>query len=97
MDTVDPRLLQAGPSSPPTPTPVPTKLKLTIPSLKALRERADSTKGKPSPIIESPVSKRPPRPPKLKPLKEVLAIVISKIKKCVAFASASTALFCIEY
>ena len=77
METVDPRMLQAGPSSPPS-----TKLKLTIPSLKTLRERADSVKSKQSPVIETPLSSKKQRPPKLKPLKEVLAVLISKIKKC---------------
>ncbi|VDB98086.1 unnamed protein product [Peniophora sp. CBMAI 1063] len=61
------------------PEPGPSKLTLKIPSLKALREakKSGSRSGIGSPINSS----KAPRPQKLKPLKEVLMGLITKIKK----------------
>ena len=62
-----------------SPAPGPSKLTLKIPSLKALREakKSGSRSGISSPINSS----KAPRPQKLKPLKEVLMGLITKIKK----------------
>ncbi|THH15407.1 hypothetical protein EW146_g5058 [Bondarzewia mesenterica] len=64
---------QAGPSS--------SGLTLVIPSLKALKEL--KKKGK---TLEDVDVKKTPRPIKLKPLKEVLTTLITKIKKKDAYA-----------
>ena len=69
-------------------------MKLVLPSLKRLQaEKSKKGKARVDPISYSPsyptpvedvieiVDKRPPRPPKLKPLKEVLLGLISRIKK----------------
>ena len=86
MDSIDPRLIQASgtpsgrdtPSSAAAATPT---LTLTIPSLKALKERVRRLKE--SPLLEDAGvrAKKPVRPPKLKPLKEVLTKLITQIKK----------------
>ncbi|KAI0067475.1 hypothetical protein BV25DRAFT_1819823 [Artomyces pyxidatus] len=63
---------QAGPSS--------SGLTLVLPSLKALQElKAKKQKG--SPLSQESAVKKIPRPVKLKPLKEVLTSLITKIKK----------------
>lgn len=54
-------------------------LTLVLPSLKALKQL--NAKKKNSPLLESTPVKKVPRPVKLKPLKEVLTSLISKIKK----------------
>ena len=57
-------------------------LTLVLPSLKALKEL--NAKKKSSPLLEQPTStsvKKNARPIKLKPLKEVLTSLITKIKK----------------
>ena len=54
-------------------------LTLVLPSLKALKEL--NAKKRNSPILESTPVKRVSRPIKLKPLKEVLTSLITKIKK----------------
>ena len=103
--SIDPRLLHGGPDadvdidSPvveddsnthmePAPEPGPSKLTLKIPSLKALREakKSGSRSGFGSPIN----SNKAPRPQKLKPLKEVLMGLITKIKKCALLYLSST-------
>ena len=103
--SIDPRLLHGGPDadvdidSPvveddstthmePAPEPGPSKLTLKIPSLKALREakKSGSRLGFGSPIN----SNKAPRPQKLKPLKEVLMGLITKIKKCALLYLSST-------
>ena len=67
-------LSQPGPSS--------SGLRLLIPPLKALKE-LNSKKGRNSPLLEDAGVKKIPRPIKLKPLKEVLTTLITKIKKSV--------------
>jgi bromodomain-containing protein 7/9 len=54
-------------------------LTLVLPSLKALKELKAKTRN--SPILESTPVKRASRPIKLKPLKEVLTSLVTKIKK----------------
>jgi len=54
-------------------------LTLVLPSLKALKEL--NAKKKSSPLLESTPVKKNTRPIKLKPLKEVLTSLITKIKK----------------
>ncbi len=56
-------------------------LTLVLPSLKALKEL--NAKKKSSPLLESTPVKKNTRPIKLKPLKEVLTSLITKIKKWV--------------
>ena len=64
-------------------------LTLVIPSLKSLKASRDSSTPSSSqgPIFQDVDNqeRRPPRPVKLKPLKEVLTKLISQIKKCVGF------------
>jgi bromodomain-containing protein 7/9 len=62
---------RAGPSS--------SGLTLVLPSLKALKEL--NAKKRNSPLLEPTPVKKVTRPVKLKPLKEVLTSLISKIKK----------------
>lgn len=71
MSDVDALANRAGPSS--------SGLTLVLPSLKALKEL--NAKKKNSPLLETTPVKKAPRPVKLKPLKEVLMSLISKIKK----------------
>jgi hypothetical protein len=54
-------------------------LTLVLPSLKALKEL--NAKKKSSPLLEPTPVKKNTRPVKLKPLKEVLTPLITKIKK----------------
>lgn len=54
-------------------------LTLVLPSLKALKEL--NAKKKSSPLLEPTPVKKNARPVKLKPLKEVLTSLITKIKK----------------
>jgi bromodomain-containing protein 7/9 len=70
MSDVDPLANRVGSSS--------SGLTLVLPSLKALKEL--NAKKRNSPVLESTV-KRNSRPIKLKPLKEVLTSLITKIKK----------------
>lgn len=63
------------------PEPGPSKLTLKIPSLKALREAKKS--GLRTGISSPMSSNKTPRPQKLKPLKDILMGLITKIKKCV--------------
>jgi bromodomain-containing protein 7 len=69
MDDAD--LNRAGQSS--------SGLTLVLPSLKALKEL--KAKKRYSPLLEPTPVKKVPRPIKLKPLKEVLTSLITKIKK----------------
>lgn len=71
MSDVDALANRAGPSS--------SGLTLVLPSLKALKEL--NAKKKNSPLLETTPVKKALRPAKLKPLKEVLTSLISKIKK----------------
>jgi bromodomain-containing protein 7/9 len=71
MTDADPSVNRLGPSS--------SGLTLVLPSLKALKEL--NAKKRNSPSIEPTSVKKVPRPIKLKPLKEVLALLILKIKK----------------
>ncbi|KAF8265875.1 hypothetical protein EI94DRAFT_1587444 [Lactarius quietus] len=71
MSDVDALVNRVGPGS--------SGLTLVLPSLKALKE-LNAKKGK-SPVLEPTQVKKVPRPIKLKPLKEVLTTLISKIKK----------------
>jgi hypothetical protein len=54
-------------------------LTLVLPSLKAIKEL--NAKKKSSPLLEPTPVKKNTRPVKLKPLKEVLTSLITKIKK----------------
>jgi bromodomain-containing protein 7 len=71
MGDADPSVNHVGPSS--------SGLTLVLPSLKALKEL--KAKKRNSPLLEPTSVKKVPRPIKLKPLKEVLTSLISKIKK----------------
>jgi bromodomain-containing protein 7/9 len=71
MSDVDPLANRAGPSS--------SGLTLVLPSLKALKEL--NAKKRNSPLLEPTPVKKTIRPIKLKPLKEVLTLLITKIKK----------------
>jgi bromodomain-containing protein 7 len=71
MSDADPSVNRVGPSS--------SGLTLVLPSLKALKEL--NAKKRISPLLESTAVQKAPRPIKLKPLKEVLTSLISKIKK----------------
>jgi len=71
MSDVDPLVNRVGSSS--------SGLTLVLPSLKALKEL--NAKKRNSPVLETTPVKRASRPIKLKPLKEVLTSLITKIKK----------------
>ncbi|KAI9449584.1 hypothetical protein BJY52DRAFT_1359855 [Lactarius psammicola] len=71
MSDIDASVNRIGPSS--------SGLTLVLPSLKALKEL--NAKKRNSPILETTPVKKVSRPIKLKPLKEVLTSLISKIKK----------------
>ena len=71
MSDVDPLANRVGASS--------SGLTLVLPSLKALKEL--NAKKRNSPVLEPTTVKRASRPIKLKPLKEVLTSLITKIKK----------------
>ncbi len=71
MSDIDASVNRVGPSS--------SGLTLVLPSLKALKEL--NAKKRNSPLLEQTPIKKVPRPVKLKPLKEVLTSLISKIKK----------------
>jgi len=71
MSDVDSPVNRIAPSS--------SGLTLVLPSLKALKEL--NAKKKNSPLLEPTSMKKNPRPIKLKPLKEVLTSLITKIKK----------------
>ncbi|KAI9449353.1 hypothetical protein BJY52DRAFT_1192631 [Lactarius psammicola] len=71
MSDIDASVNRIGPSS--------SGLTLVLPSLKALKEL--NAKKRNSPILEPTPVKKVSRPIKLKPLKEVLTSLISKIKK----------------
>jgi bromodomain-containing protein 7 len=72
MNDADSALNRLAPSS--------SGLTLVLPSLKALKEL--NAKKKSSPLLEPTPVKKNTRPVKLKPLKEVLTSLITKIKKC---------------
>ncbi|KAI9440279.1 hypothetical protein F5148DRAFT_1258736 [Russula earlei] len=72
MSDADPSVNRIGPSS--------SGLTLVLPSLKALKELNAKNKNS-SPLLEPTAVKKNPRPIKLKPLKEVLRSLITKIKK----------------
>ncbi|KAI0298221.1 hypothetical protein BC826DRAFT_1103155 [Russula brevipes] len=71
MSEEDPSVNRLAPSS--------SGLTLVLPSLKALKQL--NAKKKNSPLLEPTPVKKAPRPVKLKPLKEVLTSLITKIKK----------------
>ncbi|KAI0263548.1 hypothetical protein BC834DRAFT_971243 [Gloeopeniophorella convolvens] len=71
MESLDASSSRAGPSS--------SGLTLVLPSLKAIKEL--NAKKRNSPLLEPVGVKKIPRPIKLKPLKEVLTPLITKIKK----------------
>jgi bromodomain-containing protein 7 len=71
MSDVDPLANRAGPGS--------SGLTLVLPSLKVLKEL--NAKKRNSLVLEPTPVKKATRPIKLKPLKEVLTPLITKIKK----------------
>lgn len=82
VDDID---IESRPDSPQEPDKrIGTGLTLVLPSLKSLQQAKGVKKGKSKAAFTGYVEekpKKPPRPAKLKPLKEVLTKLIANIKK----------------
>lgn len=82
VDDID---IDSRPDSPQEPSKrLGSGLTLVLPSLKSIQQAKAGKKSKSKAFHfgdASPKPKRPPRPAKLKPLKEVLAKLIANIKK----------------